>query len=233
MDTPIRSRLDHTIRIKCLDLPLHHHHYLVLHHLFRWMRDVALPEAHGTLLDYGCGGRPYEELFTPKVDRYVGADVATAADTQVDVLLEPDRPVPLADASIDTVLANQTLEHVPDPSFYIGECARLLKPGGVLILTAPMQWRHHEEPYDYHRFTRFGIERLLRIHGLELKDLRPCGGAYALIGQIWLGFLFRHHPKPRWLVKTVNRLFLWLDTRYPDSGETINWMCIARKPSAP
>ncbi len=233
MDTAIRQRLDRTIRVRNLDLPSHHHHYIVLHHLYRWMEEVALPRAHGVLLDCGCGGRAYAPPFTPRVTRYIGADVAVAVDTQVDLLLEPNRPVPLPDASVDMVLANQTLEHVSDPVFYVAECHCLLKPGGSLVLTAPMQWRHHETPYDHHRFTRYGLEHHLGRPGFQIKDLRPCGGTFALIGQIWLNFLVRHGARPPWLVRGINRVFLWLDQRYPDKDETINWMCLAEKPSAP
>ena len=229
MHSRIREKLDNTRRVKNLDLLLHNHHYIVLHHLYKWMQEVALPQAHGVLLDYGCGGRPYEALFAPRVERYIGADVATAADTRIDLLLEPNRPVSLPDESIDFLLANQTLEHVSDPSFYVSECRRLLKPGGILVLTAPMHWRHHEAPYDYHRFTRYGLEHHLLQHGFHIKDLRPCGGTFALIGQIWLNFLFRRRERSRWLVRGLNRVFLWLDARYPDGDETINWMCLAEK----
>jgi hypothetical protein len=95
-----------------------------------------------------------------------------------------------------------------------------------------MQWRHHEDPYDYHRFTRYGLEHHLQRHGFIIKDLRPCGGAFALIGQVWLNFLFRRRTRSRCLVAIINRVFLWLDHRYPDEGETINWMCLAEKTTA-
>ena len=101
------------------------------------------------MLDFGCGAQPYRELFSPRISRYIGADVAAAKDTTLDVEIAPGEAVPLEDASVDTILATQTLEHVFDFQFYLRECERLLRPGGVLIMTAPMQWRLHEAPYDY------------------------------------------------------------------------------------
>lgn len=206
------------------------HHYIVLSFLHDWLVTEALPVAHGTLLDYGSGGQPYRTLFETKIERYLAADVQSTPGRTVDVTIEPGKPVPLPDASIDTVLSSQTLEHVPDPLFYLQECHRLLRSGGVLILTAPMQWRHHEVPHDYYRFTRYGLESLLKRAGFMVASITPTGGVFALMGQILLNTISeRFIRKPR-LFRLINRLALWLDRRYPDGDDTINWMCLARKP---
>ena len=225
----IRDRFEGIEREREMTLDINSHHYIVLSYLYPWMREQALSQAKGVMLDYGCGGKPYKALFETAVTRYIGADVAAAKGVQLDLVLFPDEPVPLPDESIDTVLANQTLEHVPDVHFYLKECQRLLKPGGVLIVTAPMQWRHHEVPFDFLRFTRFGIVRLLTMHGFEIKDLSPCGGTYALIGQIFLDHLRERGIQNKLLFRSVNRLALWLDKRIPDPDNTINWNCIAIK----
>ena len=84
-----------------------------------WLRDVAAPATEGVLLDFGCGGQPYRDLFTPRINRYVGADVAAAAGVSLDVTFGPGEPLSLSDASIDTILSTQVLEHVADPDFYL------------------------------------------------------------------------------------------------------------------
>ena len=217
------------VRRTSLDLDLSSPHYIVLSFLHKWMIERALSAAKGRLLDYGCGGQPYRALFEPAVDAYVAADVANYCEGKVDVLLAPNERAPLPDASFDTILATQTLEHVPDPAFYLSECARLLRAGGSLILTAPMQWRHHEVPYDYFRFTRFGIERLLKDYGFEVMDASSTGGVFALIGQILLNHISEGAiPRPR-LNRLINQIALWLDRRYPDGEDVINWMFLARR----
>src|SRR5262245_34317396 len=113
------------------------------------MRTIALPAASGVLLDFGCGGQPYRTLFEPYVTRYLGADIAPAAGVELDITFAPGESLPLADGSIDTILSTQVLEHAGDPESYLRECRRLLSPAGRLIITVPMQWRHHEVPYDY------------------------------------------------------------------------------------
>lgn len=227
--TEIREKLQGLQRVVGMELDPGNHHYIVLSHLYRWMRERALPAVNGVMLDYGCGGQPYRNFFEGKVTRYIGADVAAAAGVTLDIEFEPNSRLPLKDGSIDTILANQTLEHVSDVDVYLSECNRLLHGGGTLILTAPMQWRHHEVPYDYLRFTRFGISHLLERHRFQIRDLTPSGGVYALLGQIFLNHLSERGIQRKFLFRQINRLALWLDRKFPDQEDTINWMCIAQK----
>ena len=205
-------------------------HYIVLSFIHDWLIKTALPSAHGTLLDYGSGGQPYRALFESKVQSYIAADVQSTPGRQVDVILTPGARVPMADASVDTVLSSQTLEHVADPLFYLQECFRLLRSGGVLILTAPMQWRHHEVPHDYYRFTRYGLQSLIARAGLTIESITPTGGVFALLGQILISGLYERGVRRRGVFRAINRITLWLDRRYPDGDDTINWMCLAHKP---
>ncbi|MBL8629476.1 MAG: class I SAM-dependent methyltransferase [Rhodospirillaceae bacterium] len=205
-------------------------HFIVLSFIHDWLVTKALPWAKGTMLDYGSGGQPYRALFETKVEKYLAADVQATPGRTVDVMLTPGQPVPLPDESVDTVLSSQTLEHVPDPLFYVQECHRLLRGGGHLILTAPMQWRHHEVPYDYYRFTRYGIESLLKRSGFEIESITPTGGVFALLGQILCSALVERKILSRPVFKLINGISLWLDRRYPDTDDTINWLCLARKP---
>lgn len=225
----IRNRLNGVTRTNDMRVDTDSHHYIVLSQLYTWMEQEAFAAAHGVLLDYGCGGQTYRKLLEPKVTRYIGADVATAANTKLDIELLPHQPVPLSNCSVDTILANQTLEHVPDTDFYLQECNRLLRPGGILILSAPMQWRHHEVPYDFFRFTKYGLIEVLTRNGFEVSKMTSTGGVYSLLGQIFLNHLAERGIQRRLIFRMINYLSLWLDRKIPDTEETINWMCIARK----
>lgn len=106
----------------------------------------------------------------------------------------------------------------------------MLKTDGVLILTAPMQWRHHEVPFDYLRFTRYGLTALLQRHGFAIVDkFAQTGGVYSLLGQIFLNHLAERGVQRKRLFRLINRAALWLDRKYPDSEDTLNWMGIAVK----
>jgi SAM-dependent methyltransferase len=171
------------------------------------------------------------------VHRYIAADVVASLGVTLDMQLIPGSPVDLESNSVDCVLSTQVLEHVPNPFFYISEAARILKPGGKLFLSAPMHWRHHEVPHDYFRFTRYGIGELLNAAGLRPLEIRPCGGMYAVLGQAFLDHLSEYRGRYRFLfrkrwIRMMNTGFLWLDQRFPDEQETINWLCLAEKPAA-
>jgi hypothetical protein len=83
--------------------------------------------------------------------------------------------------------------------------------------------------YDYFRFARFGIERLLKDHGFEVMEASSTGGVFVLMGQILLNYFSEHGPPRPQLKRLVNQIALWLDRRYPDGEDVINWMFLARR----
>src|SRR3954451_9625060 len=84
------------------------------------------------VVDFGCADMAYRPMFGPAVT-YLGADIQGNAEAQLDIA--PDGTLPLADASVDAVFSSQVLEHVGDPTLYLDECTRVLRPGGRLLLT--------------------------------------------------------------------------------------------------
>ena len=216
-------------RIRVAEVPIDHHHYIVLSLLNAWMETVAAPMASGVVLDYGCGGQPYRRLLECYATRYIGADVAAAAGIKPDVVLTPGKPAPLPDASVDTILSTQVLEHVYDFKSYLADCSRLLRPGGKMILSAPMHWRHHETPYDYWRFTRFGLWKSMEDSGFGILDFRPCGGFFAMLGQAFMDYRNEKGKRGKFTASIINRLSLRLDGRLADTDDTLGWMCIVEK----
>ena len=205
--------------------------YLVLSHMTRWMQEKGIPGLRpGRLLDYGCGGQPFRGMVEPHVAGYAAVDVEPVPGVRIDHIIGPGDPLPYGAGEFATVLSTQVLEHVADPARYLDECARVLQPQGRLILFAPMQWRHHEVPWDYWRFTRFGLTLALERAGFAVLTIDPCGGCFTLIGQILLNHLWEKRLVRRpWIYRRLNGLFLSLDRRYPDPDETVNWMCLAEK----
>lgn len=216
-------------RMRTAAVNRNNHHYIVLSQLNKWISTCAAPAASGKLLDYGCGGQPYRAVFEPYITNYIGADVAAAGGVVLDIELDIDGRVNLPDQSVDTILSSQVLEHVFDFKSYLLNCARLLRPSGRLIISVPMHWRHHEVPYDYWRFTRFGLAGSLESAGFSVLDLRPCGGIYSLLGQTFLDHLSAQNKLNVFVTRLVNRLALWLDRRVTDADHTLAWMCIAEK----
>jgi SAM-dependent methyltransferase len=146
------------------------------------------PRARGRLLDVGCGQRPYENLFLPHVTEYLGIEhEATFGHTHASTSAKaPDlyydgKRLPFEDKSFDTVLNVQVLEHTPEPGALVAEMARVLKDDGVLILTAPFDFRLHEQPHDYFRYTPHGLRTLCEKAGLELFETHPLGSLWSIV----------------------------------------------------
>lgn len=155
-----------------------------------------LPSFHGTLLDVGCGEMPYRDVLTrhpASVSRYIGLDLegdpyggtrSVAPDLTWD-----GRTIPLPDASVDTAIATEVLEHCPRPDLTLSEVHRVLRPGGKFFLTVPFLWPLHDSPHDYWRYTPFALEQLLSDAGFRDIRMTSLGGWDAALGQmlsLWL-----------------------------------------------
>lgn len=147
----------------------------------------------GRLLDVGCGNSPFRHLLDPQTTTYQGLDVAVAAEfgyTNPDVLYYDGSAMPFPDASFDTVLCTEVLEHVPDPAVLINEILRVLKPGGHLVLTIPWSARFHYQPHDYHRYTPSMLTRLFA--DFAALSIRARGTDFSAIASKWVVACARH-----------------------------------------
>ena len=142
----------------------------------------ALIDGHaaGRALDVGSGLSPYKRRLLERCDSVVSVDVEDRSG-QVDVIADVMSMPEIEDASFDTVLCTQVLEHVPRPPEAVAELARVLKPGGKLILSAPHLSALHEVPGDFYRYTRFGLESLLARSGLQVERVQEAGGLVSFL----------------------------------------------------
>jgi SAM-dependent methyltransferase len=117
----------------------------------------------GALLDVGCGEMPFRPLVPADVS-YTGIDVPNAASfgmsDRSDVVHFDGRTIPFPDASFDSVLCTEVLEHVEDPDRLVAEIWRVLRPGGTVLATIPFSARVHYTPHDFHRFTPYRLAPL-------------------------------------------------------------------------
>jgi SAM-dependent methyltransferase len=151
------------------------------------IKSYVEPGSGAGVVDYGCGSRPYEPLFAGRASRYIGVDIGP--NPRADVVAAPDRPLPLPDAGFDVVLSSQVLEHVGDVDGYLAECARLLKPGGMLFLSTHGFWTYHPYPTDLRRWTCQGLKVDVEKHGFTVEKMRGCLGPLAYTTQLRLQLL--------------------------------------------
>ena len=124
-------------------------------------------------LDVGCGSRPFEHLFPVGV--YVGVDVkesGRSADLKSPDFYYDGEVLPFPNNYFQGIICTQVLEHVSNPRKLLQEMSRVVVPGGGMLLTVPLLWQEHEVPYDYYRFTRFGISELIRDAGFKVKSIK-------------------------------------------------------------
>ena len=148
---------------------------------------VVPNHAGGQLLDIGCGVKPYRDLFAPYVQQHVGVDHPGSphALDSVDVL-STAYDIPLPEASFDTILMSEVLEHLERPADALAECFRLLKPAAKIILSTPMIWTLHEEPRDFYRFTPSACRFLFEQAGFRVLEILPLGGQWTTLAHVQL-----------------------------------------------
>jgi SAM-dependent methyltransferase len=134
--------------------------------------------ASGVLLDCGCGAVPYYEIYVDLVAENVCIDWEHTAHGHdyIDEYVDLNGPLPFSDDSFDTVLLADVLAHIARPWSLVPEIARVLRPGGVLILGTPFLYWLNEQPHDYYRYTEFGLRRFCDDSGLDVVELEPYGG---------------------------------------------------------
>lgn len=191
-------------------------------------------EPGARVLDAGAGEGQYKSLFADL--RYTGIDLGVGdaewAYHKLDAIADLAK-LPFADASFAACVNIVTLEHVQEPSAVVQELARILKPGGRLLLITPLEWEEHQQPHDYYRYTRHGIEYLLQRAGLTAETLEPAGGFFRLLGRRLLNAP-QFFPGPlAWLVLAgvalPAMLVSCLDRLDRTRHFTLGHICIARK----
>lgn len=217
-----------------------------------WVRgriDTAISEhahlARGVLLDIGCGTKPYEKVFAPHVERHIGLEYSPESGyrgNKADFCADA-AALPLHDGSVDTILCTEVMEHVPDPEKTIAEFARVLRPNGTVLVTAPFFYPVHDA-YDYFRYSPDGIAVIMKRHGLNVQEVKPLSGGgvtlAAMLNIYWYdaGFLWTKWLYPiglllrplLWLICfAINVIGGLLELIVPAKGMSFNHLTIATK----
>lgn len=147
--------------------------YLGLKQILTEVKKFAkLIEENGAknILDLGCGMKPYESLF-PLLEKYVGFDVSK--DSKAD-FFGVNWNLPFKDDEFDALISTQVLEHTAKVAETVREIRRVVKSGGYVFISVPLTFPEHEIPYDYYRFTRYGIREVFR--DFEIIKISPQNG---------------------------------------------------------
>lgn len=172
----------------------------------------------GIVLDIGCGNKPYEKLFTGAI-KYFGLDIpvhysANKEDKKADIYCNLIRSLPIKNACIDGVIATEILEHMINPTFFLEECSRIMKKDGCILITTPMTWEMHEIPFDYYRYTKFGLIKLLENSGFKIERIIPHSNSFLTVVQLYNLLIYNkfilNHPR---FIRSVFSIIVFLISR--------------------
>lgn len=180
------------------------HNSVFAHNLInrdKWIAKQASMLSSGSrVLDVGAGSCPYRLYF--KHCEYLSQDFTGLKSNQlrngsygkIDYICDA-KSIPVEDSSFDAVLCTEMIEHVPEPEAVLKEIARILRPEGKLILTAPLGSGIHQEPYHFYGgFTPYWYQHFLEKVGFRLINIDPNEGTLKFFSQEALRFTIFTRP---------------------------------------
>ena len=225
-------------------------HYLVLaplaKQLQRALQDYFATKEQADVLDVGCGVKPYLPLVGRRAATYRGLDFEPGP--QVDDVGVAER-LPYDDGSFDLLLCTQAMEHMDDPSAAVAEFARVLRPGGLALVSTHGVFLFHPDPpasdRDYWRWTHAGLERLFREGGdWSRLQVEPSGEVIACLAYLACQFVDAALRRAaldrtrRLALSGLNATAAWLDARFPKHARfpragsiAANYLVVASKPA--
>jgi SAM-dependent methyltransferase len=173
--------------------------------------EILAKELNGKVLDFGCGAKPYAPYFT-HTDEYIGLDIEKSghehSNEQIDVYYD-GKIIPFEENHFDAVFSSEVFEHVFNLEEVLPEIRRVLKPGGKLLFTCPFAWPEHEVPYDFARYSSFGIKAVIERNGFKIIEQHKTGHFFEVVMQYFILYVFYFLPKkPAFLYYFFHQIFI-------------------------
>ncbi|MBL8007258.1 MAG: methyltransferase domain-containing protein [Ignavibacteria bacterium] len=136
----------------------------------------------GSLLDLGCGNKPYSVIYNDICDSSVGCDVPFSLhkDANVEVLCyAEDIDMHFKSCSFDCIICTEVLEHTVNDQKVILNAGMILKEGGHLLISAPFTYVMHEPPHDFRRYTFYGLKDILERNNFQILSAFSMGATFS------------------------------------------------------
>ena len=124
------------------------------------------------ILDYGSGDQRYKKFFINN-NSYSSLDVKKSGYKKIkknQFIIDGHikKILPIKESAYDIIICTEVLEHVIHLDFLIKEFKRILKKNGSILITTPFVWKEHDVPYDFRRFTSYGIKKLFLDNNFKI-----------------------------------------------------------------
>lgn len=198
----------------------------------------------GQLYDLGCGEAPHKNFFLSYADEYIGVDWSGSYhNTNANISADLNGELPIDNEVADTVISMSVMEHLREPQVMLNEANRILKTGGNLVLQVPWQWWLHEVPYDFFRYTPYGLKHMLEKSGFVDILIEPQSGFFSMwfLKLNYFSLQFLRGPYPLRLLIAIILIPIWylgqiiaplldkFDKNW--NAEAIGYFVTARKPA--
>jgi len=148
---------------------------------------LGKPPTGARVLDIGAGECPLRGKLESFGFDYQSLDISQNQDGSIDYVARIDGELPgplLCAGGFDLLVLTEVLEHVPDWRTAFQNLAKLLKPGGHCIITAPFFYMLHEEPYDFWRPTDHALSCFAAGNGMEVVHSQRNGDGWDVLGTL-------------------------------------------------
>lgn len=166
--------------------------YIIRRWLYKWIK-INSQYMNWKMLDFGCGKKPYRELFVVK--EYIGLDILESwhnhKNEQIDVYYD-GKKIPFENESFDSIFSSEVFEHIFNIEEILSELYRVMKPDGKMLITVPFVWDEHEIPYDFARYTSFGIRYLLEKADFKIIKIEKTTNYVETIFQMWNAYVYQY-----------------------------------------
>jgi ubiquinone/menaquinone biosynthesis C-methylase UbiE len=164
-------------------------------------------------LDLGCGLKPYALDFYDC--NYIGIDIEVSGREsnlkKTDVYFDGEK-IPFGDSTFDGILCTQVLEHVSNLEIILLESKRVLKKDGLMLVTVPFIYREHEQPFDFRRFTSYGLARAFENNGFTIEKINKSFGAIETITMLTNSYISRAISSRSKIVFILGYIFIYINT---------------------
>jgi len=203
---------------KSLTSNLRKYYSSVSYSQFKITLPIIKEHLRGKLIDVGCGDLYYKQFIVNTIELYDSIDYMPKAEG-VTYKGDIQNMHMIADAQYDSAICLEVLEHVPNPKKALYEIARILKKGGLLVVSVPHLSRLHEMPHDYYRYTKFGLNHLFNKAGFDIVIIKERGGVFSFLAHQISSVLVTstiNIPIIAQIVYLLNAIFIAIPAYYTD-----------------